>query len=90
MNSFRKVVLHGSAIALVAVSLAGCGNSDRRRADAPEAPPSGGGAVTVRQEDQFGMGFAAAFRADNNSEPQVVNDGDIVAISLTTEPVSIN
>ena len=56
------------------------------------APPTGGGVVvpTARQEDQFGVQFGTAFRADNNSEPYNPADGDIVAISLTTEPVNIN
>ena len=85
MKSFKKVVLHGGAIALAAMSLAGCDSGSNR-----DNPPNNGGGGTVRQEDQFGMAFATAFRAENNSEPKTVNDGDLVAISLTSEPVTIN
>ena len=42
-----------------------------------------------QQEDQFGVRFGTAFRADNNSEPYSPADGDIAAVSFTTEPVDI-
>lgn len=42
------------------------------------------------QENQFGSAFATDYRASANSEPANANDGDIVAVSLTTEPVAVN
>lgn len=86
MNSFSKLLLRGSVIAVAAITIAGC--NPKNKSETP--PDTGGGTVTVRQEDQFGTAFATAFRADNNSEPKVVNDGDIVAVSLTAEPATIN
>jgi hypothetical protein len=66
--------------------LAACGSSDN--VAAPAAPPSTP-TVTVKQEDQFGAAFAAAFRADPNAEPITPMDGDIIALSLTAEPVNL-
>lgn len=43
-----------------------------------------------RQEDQFGTAFGNAFRATSDGEPFPVQDGDLVAVSLTAEPVTIN
>ena len=78
-NAWRCACLLGLGLAVAA-----CGGSGSQT-----PPPPGGGGVTVKQEDSFGMQFATAFRADNNSEPYNVADGDIIAISLTTEPVDI-
>lgn len=70
------------AMALIGATLAGCGNSVD-----DDTPPM---MVQPRQEDQFGANFGAAFRADANSEPRTPADGDIVPVSLTAEPVTIN
>lgn len=77
---FRKRNL--LALALIGSTLAGCGNSVD-----DDTPPM---MVQPRQEDQFGANFGAAFRADANSEPRTPADGDIVPVSLTAEPVTIN
>ncbi len=84
MKSFKKIVWHSSLIALVGFALGGCDGNH----DGATPPNNGGGAVF--NPDQFGMGFAAAFNAVSNGEPKTVNDGDIVAVSLTSEPVTIN
>ncbi|MES2494234.1 MAG: hypothetical protein V4579_13270 [Pseudomonadota bacterium] len=85
MKSFKKIVWHGSLITLVAFVLGGC--DDKHDGG---TPPNGGGGGVVFNPDQFGMAFATAFNADSNGEPKTVNDGDIVAVSLTSEPVTIN
>jgi hypothetical protein len=41
-------------------------------------------------DERFGKGFDAKFRADPNSEPTPVRDGDVPPLSLTTEPVQID
>jgi hypothetical protein len=46
--------------------------------------------ITTPQEDKFGAAFGTAFRASPDSEPKVVNEGDIVPVSWTTEPIDIN
>jgi hypothetical protein len=41
-------------------------------------------------EDRFGKGFGQAYRADRNSEPKNVVDGDVVPVSRTAEPIPID
>ena len=55
-------------------------------ADDPAPPPP---PTTVVQEDKFGAVFGTAFRADANSTAIEPTDGDIIPLSLTTEPVDI-
>ena len=67
------------------LSLSGCGGGGGSSSSAT-TPPS---TVTTAQEDKFGPVFGNDFRASPNSEPAPVKDGDIVAVSLTTEPIAI-
>ena len=85
MQRNHHIALRGGSMLVLGLAIAACGSNNNT---APP-PPSGGGPITVRQEDQFGVPFGTAFRADNNSEPYSPADGDIAAISLTTEPVDI-
>lgn len=50
----------------------------------PPPPPT-----TVAQEDSFGVAFGTAFRADSNATPIEPKDGDIIPLSLTTEPTDV-
>lgn len=84
MKRNPSLALRGASMLGLGLALAACGSSYQ----APPPPPGGGG-VTVRQEDSFGIAFGTAFRADNNSEPYNPMDGDIIAVSLLTEPVDI-
>lgn len=72
-------------IAVAASVLAACGGGGDPPPPAPPATPT----VTVKQEDQFGGNFASAFRADPNANPITPVDGDIIALSLTAEPVPL-
>jgi hypothetical protein len=46
---------------------------------------------SVAQPDaRFGKGFDEKSKADPNSEPTPVRDGDVPPLSLTTEPVQID
>lgn len=88
MTKLDKHLLRGASVFGIGLALSACGSST-------SAPPVGqapgpGPVGVVRQEDQFGTQFGTAFRADPNSEPFAVNDGDLIAISFTTEPVTIN
>ena len=74
------------AVGLV-LSLAACGGGGGGRTDTVVDPPK---VVVTSQEDQFGTVFGADFRTAANTDPAPpVNDGDIVPVSLTTEPVNI-
>ena len=83
MRCICNVALRGGLVAALGLTIAACGSSS-----APK-PPEPGGGITVRQEDQFGIKFGTAFRADNNSEPDSPADDEIVPIFPTTEPVEI-
>lgn len=73
---------------LVAATLAGCGGDNNQAAAPPPAPP-----VVVApppQENAFGANFGTAFRASPNAAaPATPADGDIVPLSLTTDPVNV-
>ncbi len=84
MQRHFHIALRGGLMLILGCAIAACGSNS-----SSTPPNNGGGTVTVRQEDQFGVPFGTAFRADNNSEPYSPADGDIAAISLTTEPVDI-
>lgn len=69
----------------VGVSLSACSKSkdDTLAIEASEAE-------TGRPEDRFGKGFGEKFRADSNSDPAPVEEGDLVPVSETAEPVLID
>lgn len=85
MTRNARLNLRGACLLGLGLAVAACGSSN----PSPPPPPGGGGA-TVRQEDSFGIAFGTAFRADNNSEPYSPADGDLIAVSLLTEPTVIN
>lgn len=86
MNRICRITGRGGLIAVLGLGLAACGGGGKNSAP---PPTGGGGTVISQQEDQFGVRFGTAFRADNNSEPYSPADGDIAAVSFTTEPVDI-
>ncbi len=83
--SMQRTVLTTLGLAILAVSLAGCGGGGGSGMTNPPPP------VAVRFEDQFGSatGFGAAFRAAPNSEARDVAPGDTTAGSLTAEPIAL-
>lgn len=84
MKRKTQLLLKASAVIMLATGLAACGSGSY----APTPTPTQ--TVTAKQEDQFGIVFGNDFRAGPNGEPASVADGDLVAVSLTTEPVTIN
>ncbi len=48
----------------------------------PPAPPA------AKFEDQFGAGFGAAYRVASNADPVEPSPGDLIPLSLTTDPVN--
>lgn len=76
--------------AVLGVGLAACGGGG---SDSPPPPPP---PVVVpppppptKLEDSFGVGFGMAFRADMNTEARDPVPGDLIPLSLTTEPTTI-
>ncbi|WP_411289964.1 hypothetical protein [Sphingorhabdus sp.] len=64
-------------------TLAACGGGADNTTPPPPPP------TTVVQEDRFGVAFGTAFRADPNATPIEPKDGDIIPLSLTTEPIDV-
>lgn len=77
--------LRALALGGLGLSLAGCGGGGDS-ATAVTSPV----VTTTAQEDKFGTAFGTDFRASKTTEPVNVNAGDIVAVSLTTDPIAIN
>ena len=88
MKRKTQLLLQASAVSLLVTGLSACG--DGNGSNTPTPTPTPGQTGTARQEDQFGIAFGNAFRAAPDGEPSPVADGDLVAVSLTTEPVTIN
>ena len=86
-NNARGLILSALVLSASACSSGNDGGSSGNTATPPPPPVV---VAPVRQEDQFGTQFGIAFRAAMDGEPFVVQDTDLVAVSLTTEPVTIN
>lgn len=71
-----------SVLLLLAAGLAACGGGGGVHVTPP--PPFS------RLEDMFGAAFGAAFRVVATSEPVAVAAGDIIPLSLTTEPIALH
>ena len=84
MKRKTRLVLQASAVVMLGTGLAACGSGNY----SPTPTPSQ--TAAARQEDAFGLVFGTNFRADPNGEPSSVADGDLIAVSLITEPMTIN
>ena len=84
MKRKTQLLLKASTVLMLAAGLAACSSGNYTPTPTPTQT------VTALQEDQFGIAFGQDFRAFPNGEPSPVADSDVVAISLTTEPVTIN
>ena len=83
----KRKSLHHLLLVIPISTLVACGGGGGGGGDNPPSPPP---TTTTAQEDTFGVAFGLAFRADANSEPIEPKDGDIIPLSLTTEPTEIN
>lgn len=88
----KRLLLKFAMTAVVVVSLAACGKSNKRDevvvappASAP-APPPPVGATAL---ESISAAFAAFFRASSDTEPRDPAEGDLPPVSFTTEPVDI-
>ncbi len=86
MVSKMQLVVRVLVVAGLAMTVSACGSSGSGGSTATTPPV----VTATAQEDKFGTVFGTDFRATANSEPASVNDSDIVAVSLTTDPVAIN
>lgn len=74
-----------AAVAMLAGGLAACGDNDKTPTPPVVVPP----APAPRVEDQFGTNFGIAFRAEPNTDAKDPMAGDIIPLSLTTDPVTL-
>ena len=83
----KRIIERAVLVAAMGSGLAACGNSGgNASAPAPPPPPI----VVQRQEDQFGANFATDFRAGSTANPATPANGDIIPLSLTTNPVNLD
>lgn len=83
MNNRARAIMIAASLSVL---LSACGGKANNDDDNPPLPVP----MQPRQEDQFGANFGVLFRADPNSEAANASEGDVVGVSLTTEPATIN
>lgn len=87
MDSKSQLVMRVLLAAGLAMAVGACSSKPSSSTSTAITPPA---TTATAQEDKFGTAFGTDYRATANSEPASVNDGDIVAVSLTTEPIDVN
>lgn len=85
MSSMMRWLARGLMAGGLALSVSGCGGGGGSSSSTTTPPV----VVSTPQEDKFGTMFGIDFRATADSEPANVSDSDIVPVSLTTEPITI-
>jgi len=82
-----KNILRITTVALLASGVAACGG-DGNSASTPSTTPA---VITpaAKQETLFGAGFATSYEQSPTATPTTPVDGDIIPLSLTTEPVTL-
>ena len=82
----KRTLLTAAGLALLALSVSACGSGGGGGGGL------GGGTTTpppASFASQFGPGFGAAFGAGANTEPRDLAAADVIAPSLTAEPVPL-
>ncbi|MBC7667882.1 hypothetical protein [Caulobacter sp. DWR2-3-1b2] len=82
-----RILRNIAVIGLLAASVAACGGGGG----------GGGGSVAVTPptasppsiQSAFGAGFATLFNAGPNTDPAKPTTGDVIALSLTTDPLKL-
>ena len=85
MFKISQLLIRASLATGLGLAVSACGGG--KSGSSTTTPPT---AVATAQEGKFGSVFATDYRASANSEPANVSDGDIVAVSSTTEPIDVN
>lgn len=82
----KSVYWRIAAVAMVAGGLSACGNNNYSAPPPPVVVPP---PPAPKVEDQFGTNFGIAYRADPNTDAKDPMAGDIIPLSLTTDPVTL-
>lgn len=72
------------ALCLLSAGLAACGSNNT-----PATPPVVVPPPAAKLEDQFGVNFGTAYRADPNTEAKDPAAGDIIPLDPTKDAVTI-
>ena len=86
-----RTLINISVLGAAAVALAACGGGGGKGpgGGGGGGPGPGPGTPSAKLEDSFGGGFAAAFQKGAHTDPREPAAGDVVAASLTTDPVPV-
>ena len=87
MARSKSKLLAASAVVASSLILSACSNSDTIPTATPTPTPP---TAVVKQEDVFGLAFGNDFRASADGEPFAVNDGDLIPVTLLTDPITVN
>ena len=80
-----RILLTTATIAALGLALSACGGGGKSMNVVVAPPPA-----AAPFEDQFGAsGFGVGFRAGANTDPRDIAPGDILALSLTADPVTL-
>ncbi len=86
MKASKRLLLIGLMI-ITGASFSACdrkSGNDALDTDALAAGP------TTAKGDEFGKEFGAAYRANPNSEPRVIDKNELQPVSYTSEPVEFD
>lgn len=79
-----KLIRNVTTATILGAGLAACGSNN-----APPPPPVVVVPPAAKLEDGFGANFGIAYRADPNTDAKDPVVGDIIPLSLTTDPTTI-
>ena len=82
----RKLYWQIAAISMMAGGLSACGGGGN---STPAPPPVVVPPPAPKLEDGFGTNFGIDFRADPNTDAKDPLPGDLIPLSLITDPVTI-
>ena len=82
-----QLLIRTAAVGGLALALSACGSGSNSSTATTIVAPV---VTATAQEDKFGTAFGTDYRAVANTEPATTADSDIVAVSLTTEPIEVN
>jgi hypothetical protein len=88
MSAIRSSLLKGASALALTAGLAACsggGGNNQMSVTTPPPPPTVDALAA-----NFGTGFAADFRMASTATPPVPAAGDIVPLSLTTQPIPLS
>lgn len=80
-----KMIRNVAAVTLIGAGLAACGGGGK----SSEPPPPVVVPPAPKLEDGFGANFGIAYRNDMNTDAKDPATGDVIPLSLTTDPTAI-